>query len=864
MKQIRKIGIPLLFAVGVLFCYRQYITGNVCFVFKGIADDSFWQTYPNLYSLANKVENGTALIGYDFTKGYGAVRDFSVYNPFNWVILFGTNMLPYLMGISQIVKVFLAYMLFYYYLKTLQRSKITCYIGAASYALCGHMMIRQFWNSYPNEVVLTALVLLCLELSISKKNHKWIPLSIALYSISLGGYKTVYLFVIVISYSCVRHFESNRCKVKNFVKSLIIPVSACLVALTLSAIFLARPLIESFTSPRLKKSVAVDTGSRLALIDLNMVKLAIARTVSNDWAGTNGLNIPGANLLTAPSFFCGIMLLIMFLFSIYALKGRRKIVAIMCLLASLLYISFPILRKIMNGFSSDHFKLSSFWITLLIIYYGTLGIDLWIESRNKINYSVIVITIVIIGVVTVLRFTTQDLNMAVYVRIMLTLLLYVVFFLYGRRVPAKNFAPLLVLLVFTDLFANAYSFCNSDMAVKRDVLDEYNDSAIERVKALDTTDFYRVEKKYDLEYRCASMIQGYYGLNDYTGGTSMNDKVHDFLEQMNIPKANSASRHCMSGLSNANSLYNILGVRYILSKELLDNNYGLEFICDVDGTSIYQNNDVLPIGFGYNKFISKNEFQKMDIENRRVAILDCCVLDSDNSFDKIIKSRAEDYEKNITGEELAYQYDSSNNLISFDKVDSNTVLVLKSKIKGTQECFDELVFGMDEDNYGRVKIGLGESENEYYFVFTGNDISYIKFGSVYIESLSDIHLFTYDKKEYYSKTAQYIHDRKENIFECSWFSENLIEGTFNNRSDAILFFSIPYDKGWNIYIDGQESDLLEVNFGFIGTYVSKGEHNITLQYKVPHRTLYLMISIVGMFSIVCWVLYWNKHKQTIK
>lgn len=861
MKQIRKISIQLLFVVGVLLCYRQYITGNVCFVFKGIADDSFWQTYPNLYSLANKVENGIALSGYDFTKGYGAARDFTVYNLFNWVILFGTNMLPYLMGISQIAKVFLSYMIFYYYLKILRRSNITCYIGAASYALCGHMMIRQFWNSYPNEVVLTAFVLLCLEMSISKKNYKWLPLSLVLYCISLGGYKSVYLFALVIGYSFVRYFESSRCQVKSFIKSLIVPISAYLVALTLSALFLIRPLIESFTSPRLKRAVAVDTGSRLALIDLNMVKLAIARTVSNDWAGTNELNIPGANLLTAPSFFCGIMLLIMFLFAIYMLKGRRRIVAVMCLLASLLYISFPTLRKIMNGFSSDHFKLSSFWITLLIIYYGTLGLDLWIESRNKINYSVVVITIVIIGVVTVLRFTTQDLNMTVYVRIMLTLLLYAVFFLYGWRVPTKYFGSLLVLLVFSDLFANAYSFCNSDMAVKREVLDEYNDSAIERVKALDMTDFYRIEKKYDLEYRCASMIQDYYGLNDYTGGTSMNDKVHDFLEQMNIPKANSASRHCMSGLSNANTLYDILGVKYILSKELLDNNYGLEFICEVDGTSIYENKDVLPIGFGYNKIISKNEFQKMDIESRRVAILDCCVLDSDNSFDKIVKSRAEDYEKNITGEELAYQYDSSNNLISFDKVDSNTVLVLKSKIKGTREWFDELVFGVDEDNYGRVKIGLGESINEYYFVFTGNDISYIKFGSAFIESLSDIHLLTYDKKEYNSKTDQYIHDRKENIFECSRFSDNLIEGTFNNQNDAILFFSIPYDEGWSIYIDGQESDLLEVNFGFAGTYVSKGEHNIILQYKVPYRTLYLMLSVIGMLSMVCWNAYWNKHKQ---
>lgn len=48
--------------------------------------------------------------------------------------------------------------------------------------------------------------------------------------------------------------------------------------------------------------------------------------------------------------------------------------------------------------------------------------------------------------------------------------------------------------------------------------------------------------------------------------------------------------------------------------------------------------------------------------------------------------------------------------------------------------------------------------------------------------------------------------------------------------DKILFFSIPFDKGWHVKVDGKAIIPMMVNIGFIGVPIAKGVHRIELSF----------------------------------
>jgi hypothetical protein len=69
-------------------------------------------------------------------------------------------------------------------------------------------------------------------------------------------------------------------------------------------------------------------------------------------------------------------------------------------------------------------------------------------------------------------------------------------------------------------------------------------------------------------------------------------------------------------------------------------------------------------------------------------------------------------------------------------------------------------------------------------------------------------------------------------------------------SRQLMFTSIPYDEGWNIYVDGEKVELYEANNSLISFYVEgAGEH--TLEMKYMPATVALGIGV----SVICLVIY---------
>jgi len=77
------------------------------------------------------------------------------------------------------------------------------------------------------------------------------------------------------------------------------------------------------------------------------------------------------------------------------------------------------------------------------------------------------------------------------------------------------------------------------------------------------------------------------------------------------------------------------------------------------------------------------------------------------------------------------------------------------------------------------------------------------------------------------------------------FDHNHIKGKINLENPSVVFFSLTYDKAWQVYVDGVRSNLMLVDFGFSGVQVGKGEHQIELKYVPPMFKIGWIIFLAG-------------------
>ena len=62
------------------------------------------------------------------------------------------------------------------------------------------------------------------------------------------------------------------------------------------------------------------------------------------------------------------------------------------------------------------------------------------------------------------------------------------------------------------------------------------------------------------------------------------------------------------------------------------------------------------------------------------------------------------------------------------------------------------------------------------------------------------------------------------------FSDTEIKGTVNALDDGVMYLSIPYEKGWRVYVDGEKQEFLELMDAMSGVRVPAGQHEIKLKY----------------------------------
>ncbi len=289
---------------------------------------------------------------------------------------------------------------------------------------------------------------------------------------------------------------------------------------------------------------------------------------------------------------------------------------------------------------------------------------------------------------------------------------------------------------------------------------------------------------------------------------------------------------------------------------------------DVDGTTyyIYKNSYALPLGYTYDAYMTREEYDALGALEKQQAMMQAVVLEENTDFIKEITPKT--YVLNIPYEA---EYDG---IIyeegKFKVTDSEARLRLDYNTRKYSEIY--LVFhGLDLSSGRQEKLGMWTKTNtwgsnytlfrskasSYYFGYEDivlnlgytkrkaneTEITFSNRGTFGLEGISLYALPLGKLDDYYAK-------RTKSTLKDVVISNNKIVGNIDTWKDRMLVFNVPYSKGWTAYVDGEKVEVQEANVMYMAIPITKGSHEIVLKYKTPYLQIGLLISIVSAVMLI--------------
>lgn len=576
----------------ITLLYFKYLIGSYYHIFwNDIGSDSYFQTYPIYLNMADRIKMGLWGEKWSFSTGLGMEQSSVTIDINNWVTLFGRKNIAYLLGVSQCLKIFLAGIFCYKFTEEFNIRKETSWILSMGYAFSAPIIIRSSWETYGGLSVLLVIWLFAYEKMHRNKGRLLFPIATILLFYGLNVYNIILYFALLTGYIIFRVISENKIQVdtiKKLAANLILMWTFSLMASADTVINQLMIVLESNRFKSGKGAFLSILASENPFCDISEAATAFIRTVGINIAGIHGLK-GGYNYLDAPAFYCGIIVALLVPLSLYNMEKKKRNWYLVASVVSILYILFKPLRYIMNGFSSFGYKLSSFWIIIIMILTVLPIIDSLIKgiklkkgSKLLLN-TTIVITLMALLLVFKFNFYVK-LDALIYSTLFIIFYAFVLnILLSGKGIIKIGIGYVLMITVALEVSLLSYDTVNNRQVLNKNQLSAkqgYNDYTVEALSGIIDNGWYRVDKQYESVYLCDSIAQGYYDSKSYIGGSEIGSGVINFYDSFSLAKRDN---HYFFGVGTSNYLDTLIGTKYILSHSNNIGNYGYEYCGNTPG-----------------------------------------------------------------------------------------------------------------------------------------------------------------------------------------------------------------------------------------------------------------------------------------
>ena len=95
----------------------------------------------------------------------------------------------------------------------------------------------------------------------------------------------------------------------------------------------------------------------------------------------------------------------------------------------------------------------------------------------------------------------------------------------------------------------------------------------------------------------------------------------------------------------------------------------------------------------------------------------------------------------------------------------------------------------------------------------------------------------------------FVNNAKQNPMIIDSMRDSNIKAHVTMGENQLLFTSIPYDKGWNVYENGKKLNIIAVADSFVGVELQEGYHEIEFKYSPPG------FFVGGIIMIFSWIVF---------
>ena len=757
------------------------------------------------------------LLGYNFY----ATSIYYMFNPTNLLCIFSTskNILEYYTFII-LLRIGLSGFTMCKYLKYKfkNQSNLRYIIFSISYALMAYNVCYFFNYMYFDTVVLFPIVILGLDKLIYERKNRLYIISLTLSIISnfYIGYMVCIFSLLYFIYNIVI-YKLDRNIIKDFIISSLLSGFMCMI------------IIIPEANELLKGKALLYTSNKTEYFKFNMNFLNIFYKFLPGSTSNYDLEYGMVNIYV--SLFV-IILVIKYFFNKKIYK-KERITTLIFILFFLFSISFNLL-----DFAWQLFQRPIWYPNRYIFTFSFFLITIAMKEITNITYKtnikenlIIIISFILLTLYSIISLKIHNDNLKIISYILgIILILQYTFFLNN-----KNAKYLLVMLFFIEVTTNAIFTLKimgkTTTMTQYKTNEEINEKAVKHIKEIENKDnnFYRMELSTSTVHNSPSLLN-YNGINHFN--SVKNAKTLNFLNKFNYQVTDDTSVE----FNNYNPyLTSLLGIKYINgSKDEMyyENVYN-------ENPYMYLNKDALSLGY----MIYNREFKESNSSYQNTENLINSMLNTDIKRYKVIDNfNGEDTEiKEIDNKK--YVISKTSIKIEMEDKASNSVFLIPSR--NISFVANYSIFINDEEIKDAV------IKQSPIFINKGDTYKIIIKSNLSKTELNSLKWYQID----YDKYIETINELKKNEFNITKYNkDNHIEGNIDVNNDKnVLLLTIPYDKGWNIYVDDNKVNYDICFDSFICLDLDKGKHNIKMNYVPSGFIVGLIISSLAFIVTIIYI-----------
>ncbi|EMF46034.1 hypothetical protein B481_2611 [Planococcus halocryophilus Or1] len=845
----------LLSAIGHIVFLKQWSTEH----FMVGINDGLSQMMPFKHLLYEQYTQGEFFYSFDFGLGAGTFSELSYYFSTSIVflvsvimisilkalhiiqttdVLFWANAAVFISIIRLAAVLFITTRLFMY----MNISKPAALVGASLYGISG-MYFRHvtYWEFFADAFLWLPILLLGVEKIFREQKPGWFVTAVAISMIDNFYFAYINLLLTAI-YILFRLFIPLTQDEQTKKKSMISFFVAGSIGAGISAVSFI-PAVYAYLNnhrPVFKQEI-----------------LWMDETIDNI--------LFTSSIIVLPAFF------VFVLFSWFLYRDKTFRLFALLGIAAIIMHNSPMIGSAFNGFSAPQYRWEYF---LSLVMGGAVAVA--VDHLHKFTWQRFVIP-AILTISSFLIYVWKDeyfeidsqFSTLAISALVITFLLLLLYILFNKNLI--KYSLMASLLLWTLLFANLYqtekileegeiSQVSKELMTGVDYDDPEIKKLLKYIHEKENGGPYRIEWMEGVRNN-TPIVQDFQGFSAYSSILNKN-LLYFYLYDLEIDMGReSVSRYATLG--NRANLYSMFQGKYII-RSRGDSNipYGFDEIHASPKYIIYKNDYVLPFARATSSVYEEQQLAAASPLMREQAILTGVVLDRGKVADPL----PEPDENILNFDPATIGATFNDGILKVVERTGGLNLNLEKPPKSGGDLFVSFNLVTKAEDQGFLL-----EVNDYQTTRKSNQSIYKTFVDdltirIPAEESIEIRLpkGEYEITEIQVYSASYQALRKQ-AAQPDLSSNLSIDGSHvslnydNAANDEYLKLTIPYERGWQATINGEQAEVLKADFAFIAIPLEAGNNNISLSYRPPFFKPAAAISLVSM--LLGFALVFRKRKE---